>query len=59
MSRPTEIMFVAMATSTCSFSWNRIASRRLASATLFVDSREVSSTTSKAMVRLAKVPSVG
>ena len=36
MSRPTEIMFVAMATSTRSFSWNGRASRRLASATLSV-----------------------
>ena len=46
MSRPTEIMFVAIATSTRSFSWNGSASRRLASATLSVLTREVSSTTS-------------
>ena len=46
MSRPTEIMLVAIATSTRSFSWNRSASRRLASETWFVRTREVSSTTS-------------
>ena len=39
MSRPTEIMFVAMATSTRSFSQNGRASRRLASATLSVLTR--------------------
>ena len=44
MSRPTEIMFVAIATSTFSFSWKRSASRRFASATLSVLTREVSST---------------
>ena len=44
MSRPTEIMFVARATSTRSFSRNGRASRRLASATLSVLTREVSST---------------
>ena len=46
MSSPTEIMFVASATSTCSLSWNGSARRRLAAASWFVGTREVSSSTS-------------
>jgi hypothetical protein len=44
MSRPTEIMFVASATSTRSSSWKLSSRRRLVSATLLVLSRLVSST---------------
>ncbi len=46
MSRPTEIMFVAMATSTWSFSGNGSASSSLGLGDLVVLTREVSSTTS-------------
>ena len=57
MSRPTEIMFVANATSTCSLSANGNASLRFVSETLFVLSRDVSSATSRAIARSAKLPS--
>ncbi len=53
-------MFVASATSTRSFdlslSTNPIASRRFVSDTLSVASRDVSSQTSRAIVRFAKLP---
>ena len=46
MSRPTEIMFVAMAQSTrCLMSWKAIPKRRRASATLSVGTRDVSAAT--------------
>ena len=52
MSRPTEIMFVASAQSTrLSRSLNGHSSRRRAAATLSVDTREVSSSTSENAVR--------
>ena len=57
MSRPTEIMFVAIAQSTrCSILWNGASSRRRASATLSVETREVSSTTSEKFLRSWKRP---
>lgn len=60
MSRPTEIMFVASATSTrsfvLSFSEKPMASRRFVSETLSVLSRDVSSDTSRDMARFAKLP---
>ena len=56
MSRPTEIMFVASATSTRWSSVKSRASRRLASATSAVPTREVSSTGSNAICRSANRP---
>ena len=57
MSRPTEIMFVAIAQSTrCSMSWNGASRRRRASATLSVETREVSSTTSEKVLRSLEEP---
>jgi len=53
MSRPTEIMLVAIAQSTrCLMSKKPVSRRRRASATLCVGTREVSSTTSENVLRL-------
>ena len=58
MSRPTEIMFVAIAQSTrSSILKYGVSRRRRASATLSVETRDVSSSTSENVLRSRKRPS--